>query len=387
MRVLHLSHKSIFPVMDGGCKAMKQLMHCLLEGNYVIDHFCLGTQKHPYRKENYPEEWRQRITISGHNITTRLSIFQGIKHLVSRKSYNISRFNNKVVHEKLNQHLLANQYSTVLLESIFLAPYIPTIRKASSAKIILRTHNVEHHLWEQRASLEKNPIKKWLLTRLASDLKKEEIAALSSVDELFAISEEDAREFKQLGIATTITVVPVAFDQQKNRVDYSNKHLFFVGAMNWRPNQEALAQLINTIFPAIKSTISDITLKIAGSFSVQKKEVNGIEHLGFVADLALFMQTSGILVLPILSGSGVRIKILEAMALGVPILTTRVGLQGIPAHSGVYSVETPHDFKEALSIIISSETLRREMGTKAYQFIQENYTTSSIFTIIRASIV
>lgn len=367
---------------------MKQLMCCLLEGGYAIDHFCLGTQKHPFDRENYPEAWRQQMKVDGYMIDTRLSLFRGLKELFQGKSYNISRFDNAFVHEKLKRDVAANDYGIVLLESVFLAPYISTIRAASGVKIILRTHNVEHHLWEQRASRERNPLKRWALKRLASSLKKAEIAALSSVDKLFVISEEDASVFAQLGIETAMCFVPVAFDQYANETDYSNRNLFFLGAMNWQPNQEAVAHLTGVLFPALKSKISGIQLKIAGSFSVRKQAVDGIEYLGFVPDLRSFMQASGILVLPLVSGSGVRIKLLEAMALGVPIVTTRVGVQGIPAvESGVCSVETLQELEEVLLGIIASEALRREMGTKAYRFIQANYSVSSIANIIRASLV
>lgn len=385
MKILYITNKPIFPVVDGGCKAMHQLLFCLLQSDLELKHICLSTHKHPFDISYYPESLQKSFPIVSFPINTKLKYSEALKHIINRKSYNISRFDCQDIHHKIHLELNEGNYTHVFLESLYLSPYISTIRKYSNAKIILRTHNVEHIIWEQLAQNTSNPLKKWYLNRLALDLKKQELAVLNKVDLIASISDTDTFEFKKIGISAPIMTLPVAMDTQENKIDYKSQDLFFLGSMNWQPNLEAVQWLIQEIFPVIKYRMPEIRLHIAGSFMLDKfptNEVTGIVNHGFVEDSTLFMQSNGILVLPILSGSGVRMKMLEAMSLGIPVITTNIGAQGINDLNTISIANNTDEFIEKIMELLQSKEKRSVLGNKAFIYMEKNYSVSTISTLI-----
>lgn len=389
MKILYLSNKPIFPVVDGGCKAMLQFLMCLLENEYDIKHICLSTHKHPFELINYPESIQRKVPVSSYSINTKIKVAEAVKHLFKSESFNISRFDSAEIHAELQVELTNGNYTHVILESLFLSPYIETIRAFSFAKIIVRTHNVEHKIWEQLAENTPNPLKSWYLNRLAKDLKKQELFYLNKVDLLATISISDAEDFKNLGVTTPIIAIPVAMDPQQNLEDYSIKSLFFLGSMNWQPNVEAVKWLVNDIFPKIKDKIPEANLHIAGSFmnnAFPTNQEKGIVNHGFVEDSSLFMQVNGILVLPIQSGSGVRMKMLEAMSLGVPVITTPIGAKGINDMRTICIAQSTDEFIEYTIKLLESPAERAVLGNNAFFYMEKNYSISTISKLIRERI-
>ena len=386
MRVLYITNKPIFPVVDGGCKAMQQFLSCLLKAEIEVDHLCLATQKHPFKAENYPNSLKENVSISSRFVQTKIQVLPALKNLIQGKSYNISRFDSPDFHADLSAKLSAENFTHVVLESLYLTPYISTIRKHSKAKIIVRTHNVEHQIWEQYAANTSNPIKKWYLKRLASAMKTAEISNLNAVDLLATISNTDAETFRNLGIKTPRVTIPVAMEVHSKKTTFSSDSIFFLGSMNWQPNSEAVDWLVSSIFPALKKVIPEVRLNLAGSFMNGKfpsdKNAGIINH-GFVENSTDFMLTKGILVLPIQSGSGVRMKLLEALSLGIPVVTTAIGAQGINDFSTVYCAETEEEFVAKIAELLLSTKKQLLLGQKAFEYVAENYSISTISHLIR----
>lgn len=381
MRILYLTNKPIFPIVDGGCKAMHQFLKCLIQCDYTIEHICLSTHKHSFDLENYPKSILDKIPTSNFDIDTKIKVIPALKSLKNRKSYVVSRFNSGEFHVKLDTLLSIGDFTHIILESLFLAPYIETIRKSSKAKIILRTHNVEHKIWNQLALNSSNPFKRIYFKRLSEDLKKYEIDCLKKVDFIAAITEEDLSVFEELGITTPKTVIPIAIDLSEDHVDYSVSNLFFIGSMNWKPNIEAVNWLVNEILPAVKIVYPKIELHLAGSYMENQFPTDGLKGIfnhGFVSDSHEFMQNNGLLISPIKSGSGVRVKLLEAMALGVPVVTTKIGATGIQKNNSVYLAETTTAFVTQIIELIKYQEKRMALGEKARKFIEDNNSVKSI---------
>ena len=381
MRLLYLTNKPIFPLVDGGCKAMFRFLVCLLEGGNEIDHICISTHKHPFDADSYPGDLRKKISVEHVRIATEVKPKEVVKHLFNRRSYNIARFDSPLLHEKINYHLKQKEYTHVILDSLYTCPYIDTIRSASKAKIIVRTHNVEHLIWQQLASNQKGTFRKWYMKRLAEDLKRYEITVLNKADFVFSITSDDSEKFKKLGIKSSMHTIPVAIHVPADSADYSRRSICFLGAMNWGPNLEALKILRNSIFPKLRSKYPELQFNLAGSFMNDQfpsvMEEGFINH-GFVENSNEFLKDHGILVLPLLSGSGVKIKVLEAMALGIPIVTTTVGAMGIEGKDALIITDKEDLMIEMISTLIESEETRASLGSAARDIVIKNYSTVSI---------
>ena len=380
MRILYISNKSIYPKIDGGCVAMHNFLNCLIETKVTIKHFSLSTHKHPFSKDNYPEEITKKTSPEGLYIDTRVKLKSAFLNLFSKRSYNVKRFYSKEVEKTLIEHLQGNNYDKIIVETIFLAPYLKIFIKYSKAKVIVRSHNIEFKIWEKLSANENKTLKKWYLSKLAKNLKREEIHFLSKVDNILTLSIDDEKELKKLGIKTKIDSIPVAITTHQSNKNYHNSNFYHIGAMNWKPNIEAVEILTKSIFPAITNKIEDAKLILAGSFMEKMEDENGIIYKGFVEDINEFISEQGILLAPILSGSGVRIKILESMACGTPVITTTLGAEGISAKSGkvLYIAKNQKEFVNFAIELASSFEKRKEIGNNARQFILEKHNKTSI---------
>ena len=237
---------------------------------------------------------------------------------------------------------------------------------------------MEHEIWNTLAKNSRSAGKSFITRILAMALKKDEIKILNQVNGLFSISPEDTKKFIVLGIKTPIVDLPVSMDSSEPSDSSASNAFFFIGGMDWIPNKEALHFLISEIFPQIKAEIPNAELHIAGAGTDQLKTGNGIVCHGFVPDSMAFMRESGTLLLPLKSGSGVRIKILEAMSIGVPIVTTSIGKEGINALDCMSIADTTEAFITASIALQNNSELKEKYAQNSRAYIKANYSPTTV---------
>jgi polysaccharide biosynthesis protein PslH len=383
MKIVYISNKPIYPLIDGGCVAMQQFLNCLIQTKNDVKHFCLSTSKHTFSEKNYPDNLSVLVRPESFAVNTKVDVFAASTFLLKKGSYNVHRFKNKQFNRKLVSYLTENTVDLIILESIYLGEYISSIRSSSPAKILIRSHNVEHQIWNRLADNERSVLKKRYYKKLASDLKKSELEILDRVDGIACISEQDLILFKGLGVRTPMTTFPMTLEKKKENCDYSSDSFFHLGAMNWNPNIEAVRHLVYNIFPSIRKQRPNAKLILAGSFmpeEFQSDPRKGIEVVGYINRLEDFMTTHGIMLSPLKSGSGVRIKFLEGMNLGVPIVTTKTGAEGINGQNNRDYLVAEND-EEFISLALelhSSAEKRCKLGAAAKAFIEKNYQATAV---------
>lgn len=381
MRILFFTSKPIYPGVDGGCFASQQFLNCLLHANIDVKYITLSTHKHPFEKSKFPSELHEKIDPMDHFVNTDIRPLAAFAALFSSSSYNADRFFNKEIAELLVQQIRSDHFDGIVFDSLYTLPYFDHIRSVFNVKIVVRTHNVEFKLWEQYAE-ESKGLKRWYLNRLAKDLKRFELSALSKVDAIFSISKDDSTIFQNLGISVPIIEVPVAVSVHPTPVDTVSNKLFFMGNMDWSPNIDAVLDLIR-LMPTLKKVNPDLELHIAGAKSkeiITSNEQNGIYVHGFVDSVADFIRGHGILAAPIQFASGVRIKFLEAMALGIPIVTTPAGALGIDfnGQNCLVVAKTNDAFIEAVVELSMNPEKRKEIGTNAIHYIEKNHNIDAV---------
>ena len=128
----------------------------------------------------------------------RLKPLDAFLNLFTGKSYHVERFDSEKFRNRLIETLKANDFDIIQLETLFMCPYIPVVRKYTRAKIVLRAHNIEHLIWQRISAETKNPVKKWYLSHLARTLKNYEQKTVAEVDGILAISPGDAEYFESI---------------------------------------------------------------------------------------------------------------------------------------------------------------------------------------------
>lgn len=387
MNILHISNKPIYPQVDGGCIAMAKLLSSLTQ-LATVKHVFLQTPKHPFSPNAYPKEISLELPAESTFIDTSIRPLSALKALISGKNYNLKRFHGEKFEKALLAYIQTNAFDTIVLESLFLAPYINAIRAVFSGNIIIRTHNVEHELWEQQAA-SASGFKKWYLRSLARSMKREEIVLLNSADAIWTITSEDAQRFHELGITKPIHVIPVVMETSPQAADYASGDFFHLGSMNWVPNQLAVKRLVSELWPQLQLDKTQHQLHLAGSFpdAMEETAAPGINYHGFVQHAETFMQQHGILVAPITAGSGVRIKLLEAMALGVPCITTPLGATGIRIEEDCLKIASSNEeWLHAMETLALSAENRQELGTNAQRYMEKYHSFAAINAQIHAAL-
>ncbi|MDD2982884.1 MAG: glycosyltransferase family 4 protein [Crocinitomicaceae bacterium] len=384
MKVLFVTHKPIFPLIDGGCIAMHAFLQNLLHVGCEIQNISISTSKHPFDLKNYPADLQKEIKPESVFINTKINIIKALQALVTSESYNVSRFYSTQFETLILSKVKNSDFDFILLESAFLLPYVDAIRSQFSGKIIVRTHNVEYKIWERMSEFTGNLLKKKYLQKLSKDLKNYEIKNLKKVDGLVCISDLDKRTFQSHGIHIPMVTIPVSMKRNETlKFDGKSNDIFFLGAMNWQPNSEAVDALLNEIFPKIRIKFPNTNLHLAGSYMPSKLlqlKQDGVVVHGRVENVAEFMAQHGILVVPLQSGSGIRIKILEAMAVGTPVIATKVGFEGIPVLNRIEGIvaNSTQEICDAIWDLIETPALAKLIGEKGQKMIQEKYSQEQV---------
>ena len=325
----------------------------LMNNGAQVKILTMSTFKHPFLPGKIPAVFLKKTGIEAVEIDIKIKPKDAFINLFSDKSYNVERFINKDFEQKLIEILTKTSYDSIILEGLYVTPYINILRKYSDAKIIYREHNVEYLLWQRKAKSEKNPVKKSYLRLLAQRLKKYETKILNDVDGIAAITPTDAKLLKRTVPKIPIEFIPFGIDIPENmkpvKPNFSALRLFHIGAMDWFPNMEGIDWFLENVWPKIRQKFPGITLHLAGR--AMKKElmqakIPGVKIYGEVPDALSFMNANDIMIAPLFLGSGMRIKIIEAMALGKPVITTKIGGEGIlyENEKNICIAKTPQDF-------------------------------------------
>lgn len=378
MNILQICPKPPNPRIDGGCIAMDALRKGLeSEGNRVRT-IAMSTSKHPNI------EGANEGDYSHVEIDTRLNPITALLNLLANKSYNIERFRSQAVEEEITKALKFESFDAIILESLYSCHYIDLIRSISKAKIHLRAHNIEHEIWSELSKNTLNPIKKWYLQKLSTQLKNFEIEVIGKVDGIITITKNDSLWFENM-CNTPITTVPFSINVCKVFEKKPYKRVFHFGSMNWKPNIEGVNWLVKEIWPKVREENKEAQLILAGrnmpSDIISNFEL-GIEVVGEVSSSDEFLNSGGIATVPILSGSGMRVKAIEAMSKGIPVVGTSLGLTGVGAvnNENAMIADSSKDFALAIIQLLNSEEKANKIAQSGFHHIEKNFSNKIIFS-------
>ncbi len=382
MKILQLCNKVPFPPKDGGCIAMNNFTQ-----GHTVKVLAINTPKHLVEMNELPAEYHSKTNIEAVFVDTSVKLAGVFLNLFSSKSYNVSRFYSSAFEKKLIELLTAEKYDVVQLESIYVSIYVDAIRKYSSAKVVLRAHNVENLLWKRTASQISNPLKQAYIRMLANKLEAYEKSVIKKVDAIAAITDADTRWFKSNGCINPVETFPFGIEFKSLGADHKSQKkelsVFNIGAMDWMPNVDGLKWFLKDIWKNIHKQHPQIKLFLAGRNMpawLSGLNMQNVIVEGEVADAHQFMRLNSIMVVPLLSGGGMRVKIIEGMALGKTIVTTAVGAEGIAYRNNEHLLiaDTAAEFAEAVNKCISDTAFAENIGKNASSLVEDHYDNQKI---------
>ena len=374
-KILILSHKPPYPKLDGGSIAIAQVLEALLEQGHRVTFICMETDKHP--SENTFKH--KNLSYKSVYVDTRVKVFGALKNLFSKRSYILSRFDQNVFDKELRIILQSNSFDTVIFESLFTSSYLATVSELSTAKKIYRSHNVEYLIWEAQRDHSTNSFLKNYLRQQARRLKKEEMKFWNSIESIASISCSDSAHITKYCSATINTLNLYIENRHLEQTDSASKIDFFhLGAMDWLPNQEAIYWLLNEVWPELQKAENSAEIHIAGRGMpknlISRKQSGYFNHQEVLNALE-FISKHKVMLVPLFSGSGIRVKIIEGMAMEKCIISTSIGVEGIPCidKKNILIANTKEEFIEAMKFCIQNPDQVNEIGKEAKKCALENF--------------
>jgi polysaccharide biosynthesis protein PslH len=382
MRILQLMNKVPWPPKDGGAIACMNLTKGFSMLGHEVTVLSMNTSKHHIRIKDMPSNIRSKADFRLVEVPAAINWVEAAMNLLfSKLPYNAQRFISDEYSTELIKLLTEKQFDIIQLEGLYLCPYIPVIRRYSEAKIAYRAHNIEYEIWERTATLSEGMRSRYL-RNLSKRIKRFEISYLNTYDILVPITDRDGIIFDNLGNTKPRHTSQTGIDfasliPTAKKLEFPS--LFHIGALDWAPNQEGLIWFFDNCWKKIHSENPNLKFYLAGRNAPDWLERHlrqeGVEYLGEINDAYDFMNSKAVMVVPLFSGSGMRIKIIEGMALGKPIVTTDIGTEGIPTENGknILIANDADQFIEAITRLISDRSLSDQIGKNAIGFIQEKF--------------
>nr|WP_319571236.1 glycosyltransferase [uncultured Draconibacterium sp.] len=387
MNILQVTNKVPFPTRDGGAIACMNLTKGFAHLGCKVTVLAMNTLKHHVHLDEIPEEIKQMATFRLVDVPAKINALAALINLIfSRKPYNAVRFIDENFSKALVHLLIKNQFDIIQLEGLYVCPYIPLIRKYSNAKVVYRAHNVEFEIWERAAKLSRG-LKKLYLQNLSKRIKRFEIDLLNTYDILVPITVRDGKMLDSLGNVKDKQVSQTGIDSSVVVQDTSSLEfpsLFHIGSLDWAPNQEGILWFIEKCWYEIHKKYPDLRFYVAGrnapQWLIQKLNVEGVVFEGEVTDAYRFMNSKAIMIVPLFSGSGMRIKIIEGMALGKSIVSTSIGAEGIDVADGenILLANDATGFVEVVTGLLEDRDSFERIGRNATLFIQQNFNNLAI---------
>lgn len=333
-----------------------------------------------------PQEYSQDTRFEAIPIHTKVRAWHAFLNLFSKRSYNVDRFSSKRFSKRLSEILQTEIFDIVLLEGLYLTPYIDLIRQYSKASVIYRAHNIEHFIWRRLATSSKHLIIRPYLRLLSRRLERYEQQIIHACDGLLAITEHDLNYFRKQGYTKPAVVIPVGTEKPDSKfpdIQEEANSVFHLGSMDWRPNREGLKWFLEKVWPRVITEKPELHFYLAGRHipeSFSRYSNSNIHLVQEVPDALSFMLSKRLMVVPLLSGGGLRVKIIEGMSAGKTIVTTEVGAEGTGCihEQHLFIARSPEQMAYWILRSFDKPELAERIGQQARKYASETFDTDVI---------
>jgi glycosyltransferase involved in cell wall biosynthesis len=395
MRILFTTLAYPFPPTNGQRLRNWALLHALVEEGHDVSLVSFAEPKEMAGDHNEAEKLCQsveRVPLPVGGNGHEGAHFSRLQALSSPLPYGAWRHKSEAMRSAIERRLASDSFDLLICDDVYNFQNLPV---QTRVPVILNKHDITHVILRRYLGFERNPLKigyAWMEYR---KLRRWETHACAVSASVFACSECDRDILQALSPGARFAVVPNVIDVTKYEPAKTDdgKTILYVGALDWFPNQDAVTFFGTEIFPKLRELAPEATFRVVGRHPPEElrrrfAQVSGVEFTGMVPDVRTEIEKAAMCVVPLRIGSGTRLKILEAAAMGKPVVSTRIGAEGLNFRDGAEIIlsDEPQEFAQAVASLLSSPSRRTAMGMQARGRVEREYSLPALRGALRRAL-
>lgn len=390
MKILWAKAGGVLP-LDSGGKIRSFHIASELARRHEVTLFLFYSATDPDRHVGFRGPFAQvelmPMDVAGRASASELASY--VSNALTLKPYQMRKFCRPEVARRLREILRAGHYDVLLCDFLLTADVVPWDVKIPK---IVFTHNVEAAIWRRHLEVNRSPLWKLMAWREYRTWARAERRYLTAADHVLAVSDEDRKAFLEFLPPAKVTTVPTGVDLDffspgEGAPDASA--LVFTGEMSWLPNEDAIGYFAAEILPIIQQSVPDVTLWVVGRNPTRKvralaEDNAAIRVTGAVDDIRPYVHRAAVYVVPLRIGGGTRIKIFEAMAMRMPVVSTTIGAEGLPVTDGedICLADTPAEFARQTVRLLREPAVAAKMAQTARTLVESRYSWAAVTDVL-----
>lgn len=375
--LLFISTRFLFPADTGGQIRTSQILRGMKGGEFnivlaspappdALQRFRLEIESVANRFVSWPEQTR-----------SRLSALLRMRHIFRKIPIPVitdwSAEAQHVVDEEL-----ARRYDLVVVDFPHAAILIP---ESINLPSVMFTHNVESEIFLRHVRVSREPLSRYIWNNQYLKMFEFERTVLSRFNRVIAVSERDRDMFDEYYSISNVDVIPTGVDL--NYFSFSppaaTSDIVFTGSMDWLANIDGIRYFLEEVWPQVSQTLPRAKMTVVGRNPPERlvEQAAGLnwEFTGFVDDVRPYVRKSSVFVIPLRVAGGTRLKVFEAMASGCPVVSTSIGVEGLPLKDGEHYLRADSSGEIAAAVLrlLSDDVLRGQLAMNARKYVEENF--------------
>lgn len=385
MRILFLASQFPYPKRSGATIKTAAILEHLQE-RHEVHVLCLRDAELDVEQSQIAERFAGFGSVEVRRGRNALNL---ARSYVSRLPLSVERNRSGEMAALVEERLAAERFDAVFIDGWLMAQYVP---ESFAGLRLLHEHNAEYVMWERQARLEGNLLRKPLVKAEASRVRRYESRIVQEFDAVFAVSEADRRTLIGLGADEgRVHVLPnvpdgTLLDAPPLSFEGSEALVLYLGTLSWQPNLEGIGRFLDEVWPLVRRQRSDARLLIAGGGAprwLRRKAGSGkgVELAGEVLDAEPLYRRARAFIEATRSGGGTKVKILNALARGLPVAASPEAIEGLDVTPGehVLAADRPPAMAAAVVQLLTDRATWDRLSEAGRRLMQERYTPEAAF--------
>lgn len=388
LKILQLSPQFVFPSDDGGKISIANVLKQFHRNGHEVTFFCFVNDEIP---EKYIAEAEKYCNLILYPHSTKNTFSRIFKSIINNRSLYISKHSNSNIIKELNRITDENDFDVVHADHTCMAPLAYHIKKRKSITMGLRLHNVEWLIWHRYSKgIPKWHPKSFFIQNQAYLLREIEKNMILQSDVSFPISDANKEHALELAPQANIITAYAGVDPDEwkpEEIERNPFEMILATTYDWVHNVDGLKWFIDNVLPKIREKYPQAKLTLLGKNPPEWLNTyrdRGVDLKGYVPKVQPYYNKANVFIVPLFVGSGLRIKILEAMAMELPVVSTDLGAEGnkCTENEGLFRADDAVDFATKILDLFDDFNKAKDLGVKARKAVTENYSWDKCVNII-----